>query len=172
CKAAGGVGSVAVSILSSLGYHVIASTGRSAESPYLIDLGAAEVISRDELAQPAKPLAKERWAGGVDAVGSHTLANVLSMTSYGGAVAACGLAGGMDLPASVAPFILRGVCLLGIDSVMAPKPVRMEAWRRIGTDLDLQKLASLSTTIGFDGIIDAAHDIVEGKIRGRVVVDM
>lgn len=170
--AAGGVGSVAVSILSSLGYHVIASTGRSAESSYLIDLGAAEVISRDELAQPAKPLAKECWAGGVDAVGSHTLANVLSMTSYGGAVAACGLAGGMDLPASVAPFILRGVCLLGIDSVMAPKPVRMEAWRRIGTDLDLQKLASLSTTIGFDGIIDAAHNIVEGKIRGRVVVDM
>ncbi|RWC39785.1 MAG: oxidoreductase [Mesorhizobium sp.] len=170
--AAGGVGSVAVSILSSLGYHVIASTGRSAESSYLIDLGAAEVISRDELAQPAKPLAKERWAGGVDAVGSHTLANVLSMTSYGGAVAACGLAGGMDLPASVAPFILRGVCLLGIDSVMAPKPVRMEAWRRIGTDLDLQKLASLSTTIGFDGIINAAHNIVEGKIRGRVVVDM
>ncbi|MGX9181526.1 acrylyl-CoA reductase (NADPH) [Mesorhizobium sp. BHbdii] len=170
--AAGGVGSVAVSILSSLGYHVIASTGRSAESSYLIDLGAAEVISRDEFAQPAKPLAKERWAGGVDAVGSHTLANVLSMTSYGGAVAACGLAGGMDLPASVAPFILRGVCLLGIDSVMAPKPVRMEAWRRIGTDLDLQKLASLSTTIGFDGIIDAAHNIVEGKIRGRVVVDM
>ncbi|RWP60098.1 MDR family oxidoreductase [Mesorhizobium sp.] len=170
--AAGGVGSVAVSILSSLGYHVIASTGRSGESPYLTDLGASEVISRDELAQPAKPLAKERWAGGVDAVGSHTLANVLSMTSYGGAVAACGLAGGMDLPTSVAPFILRGVCLLGIDSVMAPKTVRMEAWRRIGTDLDLQKLAKLSTTIGFDGIIDAAHDIVEGKVRGRVVVDM
>ncbi|WP_376703193.1 MDR family oxidoreductase [Mesorhizobium sp. ISC25] len=170
--AAGGVGSVAVSILSSLGYHVIASTGRAAESPYLIDLGAAEVISRDELAQPAKPLAKERWAGGVDAVGSHTLANVLSMTSYGGAVAACGLAGGMDLPASVAPFILRGVSLLGIDSVMAPKAVRIEAWRRIGTDLDHAKLASLSTSIGFDGIIGAAHDIVEGKIRGRVVVDM
>jgi acrylyl-CoA reductase (NADPH) len=170
--AAGGVGSVAVSILSSLGYHVIASTGRNAESPYLIDLGAAEVISREELSQPAKPLAKERWAGGIDAVGSHTLANVLSMTSYGGAVAACGLAGGMDLPSSVAPFILRGVSLLGIDSVMAPKAVRLEAWRRIGTDLDLQKLASLSTTIGFDGIIDAAHDIVDGKIRGRVVVDM
>ncbi|MFD2054486.1 MDR family oxidoreductase [Mesorhizobium calcicola] len=170
--AAGGVGSVAVSILSSLGYHVIASTGRNAESPYLINLGAAEVISRDELAQPSKPLAKERWAGGVDAVGSHTLANVLSMTSYGGAVAACGLAGGMDLPTSVAPFILRGVSLLGIDSVMAPKAVRLEAWRRIGTDLDLHKLASLSTTIGFDGIIDAARDIVDGKIRGRVVVDM
>ncbi|MER8397087.1 MDR family oxidoreductase [Mesorhizobium sp. M1348] len=170
--AAGGVGSVAVSILSSLGYHVIASTGRAAESPYLIDLGAAEVISRDELVQPAKPLAKERWAGGVDAVGSYTLANVLSMTSYGGAVAACGLAGGMDLPASVAPFILRGVSLLGIDSVMAPKAVRLEAWRRIGADLDHAKLASLSTSIGFDGIIGAAHDIVEGKIRGRVVVDM
>lgn len=170
--AAGGVGSVAVSILSSLGYHVIAATGRNAESPYLINLGAAEVISRDELAQPAKPLAKERWAGGVDAVGSHTLANVLSMTSYGGAVAACGLAGGMDLPTSVAPFILRGVSLLGIDSVMAPKAVRLEAWRRIGTDLDLRKLASLSTTIGFDGIIDAARDIVDGQIRGRVVVDM
>ncbi|TPK43267.1 oxidoreductase [Mesorhizobium sp. B2-5-4] len=170
--AAGGVGSVAVSILSSLGYHVIASTGRNAESPYLINLGAAEVISRDELNQPAKPLAKERWAGGIDSVGSHTLANVLSMTSYGGAVAACGLAGGMDLPSSVAPFILRGVSLLGIDSVAAPKAVRLEAWRRIGADLDVDKLASLSTTIGFDGIIGAAHDIVDGKIRGRVVVDM
>ncbi|TGR30254.1 MULTISPECIES: MDR family oxidoreductase [unclassified Mesorhizobium] len=170
--AAGGVGSVAVSILSSLGYHVVASTGRNAESPYLINLGAAEVISRDELNQPAKPLAKERWAGGIDSVGSHTLANVLSMTSYGGAVAACGLAGGMDLPSSVAPFILRGVSLLGIDSVMAPKAVRLEAWRRIGSDLDVDKLASLSTTIGFDGIIGAAHDIVDGKIRGRVVVDM
>ncbi|TPN05616.1 oxidoreductase [Mesorhizobium sp. B2-1-3] len=170
--AAGGVGSVAVSILSTLGYHVIASTGRNAESPYLIDLGAAEVISRDELSQPTKPLAKERWAGGIDSVGSHTLANVLSMTSYGGAVAACGLAGGMDLPSSVAPFILRGVSLLGIDSVMAPKPVRLEAWRRIDADLDLRKLASLSTTIGFDDIIDAARDIVDGKIRGRVVVDM
>lgn len=170
--AAGGVGSVAVSILSSLGYHVIASTGRNAESPYLINLGAAEVISRDELNQPTKPLAKERWAGGIDSVGSHTLANVLSMTSYGGAVAACGLAGGMDLPSSVAPFILRGVSLLGVDSVMAPKAVRIEAWRRIGSDLDLEKLASLSTTIGFDGIIDAARDIVDGKIRGRVVVDM
>jgi acrylyl-CoA reductase (NADPH) len=170
--AAGGVGSVAISILSSLGYHVIASTGRNAESPYLIDLGAAEVISREELSQPAKPLAKERWAGGVDSVGSHTLANVLSMTSYGGAIAACGLAGGMDLPSSVAPFILRGVSLLGIDSVMAPKPLRLEAWRRIGADLDLKKLSTLSRTIGFDGIVAAARDIVEGKVRGRVVVDM
>src|SRR5690606_38088000 len=119
--AAGGVGSVAVSILSKLGYHVVASTGRVAESPYLVDLGAAEVIPRDELTGAVKPLAKERWAGGIDTVGSTTLANVLSMTAYGGAVAACGLAGGMDLPATVAPFILRGVSLLGVDSVMAPK---------------------------------------------------
>ncbi|MCG7504978.1 MDR family oxidoreductase [Mesorhizobium retamae] len=170
--AAGGVGSVAVAILSKLGYHVIASTGRPSQETYLRDLGAAEIIARDELTGPAKPLAKERWAGGVDAVGSTTLANVLSMTAYGGAIAACGLAGGMDLPSSVAPFILRGVSLLGIDSVMAPKDVRLEAWRRIGRDLDLTKLKALSTTIGFDGIIAAATDIVDGKIRGRVVVDM
>jgi len=170
--AAGGVGSVAVAILSKLGYHVIASTGREAEKPYLTELGAAEVIARDELTGPVKPLAKERWAGGVDAVGSTTLANVLSMTAYGGAVAACGLAGGMDLPSSVAPFILRGVSLLGIDSVMAPKEVRMEAWRRIAADLDVAKLKALSTTIGFDGILDAARAIVDGKVRGRVVVDM
>lgn len=170
--AAGGVGSVAVSLLSSLGYHVVASTGRSSEAPYLTDLGAAEVISREELAQPGKPLGRERWAGGVDTVGSTTLANVLSMTAYGGAVAACGLAGGMDLPATVAPFILRGVSLLGIDSVMAPKEIRLEAWRRICTDLDHAKLAALTTTIGFDAIQQAAHDIVEGKVRGRVVVDI
>ncbi len=170
--AAGGVGSVAIAILSRLGYHVIASTGRVSESDYLIDLGATEIIPREELSGTAKPLAKERWAGGIDAVGSHTLANVLSMTSYGGAVAACGLAGGMDLPTSVAPFILRGVSLLGIDSVMAPKALRLEAWRRIATELDHQKLARLSTTIGFDDILQAGRDIVEGKIRGRVVVEM
>ena len=170
--AAGGVGSVAIAILSRLGYHVIASTGRVSETDYLIDLGATEIIPREELSGPAKPLARERWAGGIDAVGSHTLANVLSMTSYGGAVAACGLAGGMDLPTSVAPFILRGVSLLGIDSVMAPKPLRLEAWRRIATELDHQKLARLSTTIGFDDILQAGRDIVEGKIRGRVVVEM
>ncbi len=170
--AAGGVGSVAVAVLSKLGYHVIASTGRFAEHGYLKDLGAAEIIAREELSGPAKPLGKERWAGGVDAVGSHTLANVLSMTSYGGAVAACGLAQGMDLPASVAPFILRGVSLLGIDSVMAPKALRLEAWRRISTDLDHEKLAALSTVMPFDGIINAAHDIVEGKVRGRLVVEM
>ena len=170
--AAGGVGSVAIAILSKLGFHVIASTGRVSESPYLTGLGAAEIIAREELSGPAKPLARERWAGGVDAVGSHTLANVLSMTSYGGAIAACGLAGGMDLPSSVAPFILRGVSLLGIDSVMAPKEIRLEAWRRIATDLDRGKLSALTTTVGFDGIIGAARDIVDGKIRGRVVVEM
>jgi len=170
--AAGGVGSVAISLLSELGYHVIASTGRTAESDYLRQLGAAEIIPRNELSEPAKPLAKERWAAGVDSVGSHTLANVLSMTSYGGAIAACGLAGGMDLPTSVAPFILRGVSLLGIDSVMAPRDLRIAAWNRIANELDQAKLSALSRTIGFDGIIDAARDIVDGKIRGRVVVEM
>lgn len=170
--AAGGVGSVAISLLSRLGHHVIASTGRTSEADYLKELGAAEIIDRAELSGPAKPLGKERWAGGVDAVGSHTLANVLSMTSYGGAVAACGLAGGMDLPTSVAPFILRGVCLLGIDSVMAPRALRDEAWRRLAEELDHGKLAALSTTIGFEDIPAAARDIVDGKIRGRVVVEM
>lgn len=170
--AVGGVGSVAIAILAKLGYRVIASTGRVDEEGYLKDLGATEIIDRNELSGPGKPLGKERWAGGVDAVGSHTLANVLAMTSYGGAVTACGLAQGMDLPASVAPFILRGVTLIGIDSVMAPKAKRMEAWRRIATDLDIEKLEAMSSTIGFDGIFDAAELIVEGKIRGRVVVDM
>ncbi|MEP6193950.1 MAG: MDR family oxidoreductase [Nitratireductor sp.] len=170
--AAGGVGSVAVSILSRLGYHVVASTGRTSEADYLKELGAAEIIDRAELSGPARALGKERWAGGVDAVGSHTLANVLSMTSYGGAVAACGLAQGMDLPSSVAPFILRGVSLLGIDSVMAPLALREEAWRRLSDDLDRDKLSTLSTTIGFDGILEAARAIMDGGIRGRVVVDM
>jgi acrylyl-CoA reductase (NADPH) len=170
--AAGGVGSVAISLLSQRGYHVIASTGRPEESDFLTGLGAAEIISRDELSGPAKPLAKERWAGGVDAVGSHTLANLLSMASYGGAIAACGLAQGMDLPGSVAPFILRGISLLGIDSVMAPKTLRLEAWRRLAAELDHGKLAALSTTIGFDDIIDAAKAIVEGRIRGRVVAEI
>ena len=168
----GGVGTVAIAVLGKLGYEVIASTGRTEETDFLRSLGASEVIHRDELSGPAKPLNKERWAGGIDAVGSHTLANVLSMTSYGGAVAACGLAQGMDLPTSVAPFILRGVSLLGIDSVMAPLALRQEAWSRLVTDLDLDKLDALSTEIGFDGIIDAAHSIIDGKIRGRVVVDM
>jgi acrylyl-CoA reductase (NADPH) len=170
--AAGGVGSIAIALLSKLGYHVVASTGRVAESGYLRDLGAAEIIDRSELSAPGKPLGKERWAAGVDSVGSQTLANVLSMTKYGGAIAACGLAGGMDLPSSVAPFILRGVSLLGIDSVMAPRALRLEAWRRIGTDLDLGKLHALTTTIGFGDIIRVAHDILDGKVRGRVVVEM
>jgi len=170
--AAGGVGSVAVALLSRLGYRIVASTGRAAESGYLRELGAAEIISRDELAGPARPLGKERWAGGIDVVGSHTLANLLSMTSYGGAIAACGLAGGMDLPGSVAPFILRAVALLGVDSVMAPRQARLEAWQRLARDLDPAKLAAMTTTIGFDGIIAAASDIVEGRIRGRVVVEM
>lgn len=168
----GGVGTVAIAVLGKLGYEVIASTGRTEEADFLKSLGASEVIHRDELSGPAKPLAKERWAGAVDAVGSHTLANVLSMTSYGGAVTACGLAQGMDLPTSVAPFILRGVSLLGIDSVMAPLALRQEAWSRLVSDLDLDKLEALSSEIGFDGIIDAAHQIIDGKIRGRVVVDM
>lgn len=170
--AAGGVGSVAVAILSKLGFHVIASTGRISEEAYLKDLGAAEIISRDELSEPGRPLGKERWAAGVDAVGSHTLANVLAMTSYGGAVAACGLAQGAELPASVMPFILRGVSLLGVDSVMAPKELRLEAWKRISTDLDLNKLETLSVKIGFDDVVGAAQDIMAGKIRGRVVVEM
>ncbi|MCR4267361.1 MDR family oxidoreductase [Nitratireductor sp. ZSWI3] len=170
--AAGGVGSVAVALLAGLGHHVIASTGRPEEAGYLRELGAAEIIGRDELSGPARPLGKERWAGGVDAVGSHTLANVLSMTSYGGAVAACGLAQGMDLPSSVAPFILRGVSLLGVDSVMAPKALRLEAWRRIATELDHAKLAAISNVVPFKEVIAAARDIIDGKIRGRVVVEM
>ncbi len=170
--AAGGVGSVAISLLSKLGYHVIASTGRASEEGYLKELGAAEIIDRNELSEPGRALGKERWAGAVDAVGSHTLANLLAQTKYGGAVAACGLAQGFDLPATVMPFILRGVSLLGVDSVNAPKEIRLEAWKRLATDLDLEKLANLSTMIGFDDIIGAAHDIIDGKIRGRVVVDM
>jgi acrylyl-CoA reductase (NADPH) len=170
--ASGGVGSVAISILSKLGYHVIASTGRSSEADYLKGLGAAEIIDRAELSEPGRPLGKERWAAAVDSVGSHTLANLLAQTQYGGAVAACGLAQGFDLPTTVMPFILRGVSLLGVDSVMAPKALREEAWARIATDLDAAKLASLSKTIGFDDIIESAHAILDGKIRGRVVVDM
>lgn len=168
----GGVGSVAISILSKLGYHVIASTGRVDESDFLKKLGASEIIDRAELSEAGRPLGKERWAGGVDAVGSHTLANLLAQTNYGGAVAACGLAQGFDLPATVMPFILRGVALLGVDSVMASKELRKEAWSRIATDLDMSKLAALTTEIGFDDIIQTATDIVDGKVRGRVIVDM
>ena len=168
--AAGGVGSVAVALLAKLGYAVVASTGRPEEAAYLKGLGATEVIERKELAGPPRPLAKERWAGGVDAVGSTTLANVLSMTRYGGAVAACGLAGGMDLPGSVAPFILRGVSLIGIDSVMCPLPLRQQAWRRLETDLDRSKIAAMVSEIGLGDVIDAGRRIVEGKVRGRIVV--
>ena len=168
--ASGGVGSVAVTLLAGLGYHVVASTGRPQETPWLRDLGAAEVIDRAELTATPRPLAKERWAGGIDAVGSVTLANVLSMTRYGGAVAACGLAGGMDLPASVAPFILRGVALLGIDSVMCPQKTRREAWRRLGTGLDRQKLAQISGEIDLSGVIEAGRRILDGQVRGRLVV--
>ena len=168
--AAGGVGSVATAVLSKLGYHVIASTGRMSEAGYLRDLGAAEVIDRAELSGPAKPLAKERWAGGIDSVGSTTLANLLSMTKYGGAVAACGLAGGMDLPSSVAPFILRGVCLLGIDSVMCPIELRRTAWSRLASDLDRTKLAEITHEIGLGEVIGAGARILAGQVRGRIVV--
>ena len=168
--AAGGVGSVAVALLAKLGYAVTASTGRPAEADYLKGLGAAEIIERKELAGPPRPLARERWAGGIDAVGSTTLANVLSMTRYGGTVAACGLAGGMDLPATVAPFILRGVSLVGIDSVMCPLPLRQQAWQRLETDLDRGKIAAMTSEIGLDGVIEAGRRIVEGQVRGRIVV--
>jgi acrylyl-CoA reductase (NADPH) len=168
--AAGGVGSVATAILLKLGYHVIASTGRTSESDYLKSLGAAEVIDRSELSGPAKPLAKERWAGGVDSVGSTTLANVLSMTKYRGAVAACGLAAGMDLPTSVAPFILRGVCLLGIDSVMCPLELREVAWKRLAIDLESGKLTEITHEIGLSDVIDAGARILSGQVRGRIVV--
>jgi acrylyl-CoA reductase (NADPH) len=170
--AAGGVGSVAVTVLAKLGYRVIASTGRPEEEPYLKSLGAAEIIPRAELASDPRPLAKERWAGGVDSVGSKTLANVIAATSYGGAVAACGLAGGMDLPASVAPFILRGVSLLGIDSVQMPMPRRRKAWERLARDLDVKKLAAMTRTIGLGDVRQAADDILAGKVRGRLVVEI
>ncbi|MCP3381072.1 oxidoreductase [Bradyrhizobium sp. CCGUVB4N] len=168
--AAGGVGSVATAVLSKLGYHVIASTGRASEADYLKSLGAAEVIDRNELSAPAKPLAKERWAGGVDSVGSTTLANLLSMTKYGGAIAACGLAAGMDLPSSVAPFILRGVCLLGIDSVMCPIEPRKAAWQRLASDLDRSKLSEITTEISLAEVPEWGAKILAGQVRGRIVV--
>jgi acrylyl-CoA reductase (NADPH) len=168
--AAGGVGSVAIAILSKRGFQVTAATGRIAETDYLRHLGASEIIERKELAGTPRPLAKERWAGGVDSVGSTTLANVLSMTRYGGAVAACGLAGGMDLPGSVAPFILRGVSLLGIDSVMHPRAGRELAWQRLAADLDSAKLAEMTNEIGLGEVIDAGRKIIEGQVRGRLVV--
>lgn len=168
--AAGGVGSVATAVLSKLGYHVIASTGRASEADYLKEIGAAEVIDRNELSGAAKPIAKERWAGGVDSVGSTTLANLLSMTKYGGAIAACGLAAGMDLPSSVAPFILRGVCLLGIDSVMCPIEPRKAAWQRLASDLDRTKLSEITHEISLDEVPDWGAKILAGQVRGRIVV--
>jgi acrylyl-CoA reductase (NADPH) len=168
--AAGGVGSVAVTLLAKLGFAVVASTGRPAEADYLKSLGAREIIERKELAGASKPLGPERWAGGIDTVGSSTLANVLSMTRYGGAIAACGLAGGMDLPATVAPFILRGVSLIGIDSVMCPMERRREAWKRLASDIDAGKLATMTSEIDLAGVMDAGRRIVEGAVRGRIVV--
>ncbi len=168
----GGVGSVAVAVLAGLGYTVVASTGRPDEADYLKALGATEILDRAQFAAPGKPLARERWAGAVDTVGSHTLANVCASTRYRGTVAVCGLAQGMDLPATVAPFILRGVTLVGIDSVMAPREERIEAWRRLARDLDPAKLALMTREIGLGETIDTAAALLEGKVRGRVVVDV
>jgi acrylyl-CoA reductase (NADPH) len=168
--AAGGVGSVAIAILAKQGFQVIASTGRARESDYLKSLGAAEIIDRAELSGPAKPLGKERWIAGVDSAGSHTLANLLSMTKYGGAIAACGLAQGLDLQASVAPFILRGISLLGIDSVYCPQPIRREAWRRLAADLDRSKLAVMTSEISLANVASVGPEILAGKVRGRTLV--
>jgi acrylyl-CoA reductase (NADPH) len=168
--AAGGVGSVAIAILAQRGFTIHAVTGRSQETDYLKGLGATEIVDRKELTGPAKPLAKERWAGAIDAVGSNTLANLLSMIRYGGAVAACGLAGGMELPGSVAPFILRGVCLYGIDSVMCPIERRREAWKRLETGLERQKLATMTREIGLSDVFGVAPEILSGQVRGRIVV--
>ncbi|WP_243372351.1 MDR family oxidoreductase [Microvirga solisilvae] len=168
--AVGGVGSVAVTLLARAGWHVIASTGRPEEADYLKGLGAAEILDRSELTGAVRPLGKERWAAGVDTVGSVPLANVIAMTKYGGAIAACGLAAGMDLPSTVAPFILRNVALLGVDSVMAPKALRIEAWNRLAHELDHGKLAAMTSTIPLAEVMEAGRKIVEGQIKGRVVV--
>ena len=168
----GGVGSVAIALLAKLGYTVVASTGRVSEEAHLKSLGASAVIDRNELSAPGKPIGKERWAGVVDTVGSHTLANACATTKYRGAVAACGLAGGMDFPATVAPFILRGVTLYGIDSVMAPLAVRQEAWARLARDLDPSRLDAITREIGIADVLQVAAELLEGKVRGRVVVDV
>lgn len=170
--AAGGVGSVAIALLAKRGYRVIASTGRASEEAYLKNLGAAEIIDRNELSEKGRPVGKERWVGAVDAVGSHTLANVLAQTKYGGAVAACGLAQGGDLPGSVYPFILRGVSLLGIDSVMAPRPVREAAWALLASDLDTAKLDAMTREVSLDEAPTVAAEILKGQVRGRVVVNV
>jgi acrylyl-CoA reductase (NADPH) len=167
--AAGGVGSVAVALLAGAGHEVIASTGRPEETDYLRRLGATEIIDRGDLSGPARPLAKERWGAAVDCVGSHTLANVLAGTRYGGTVAACGLAQGMDLPSSVAPFILRGVTLAGVDSVMAPREVRLEAWSRLASDLDVATLAEVTSVRSLEEAPGLAEQMLEGQVRGRVV---
>ncbi|TFZ00522.1 oxidoreductase [Ramlibacter henchirensis] len=168
--ATGGVGSIAVALLSKLGHRVAAATGKASEHGFLRDLGAATVIDRAELAAPGKPLQKERWAAVVDAVGSHTLANACAQTRYGGAVAACGLAQGMDFPATVAPFILRGLSLLGVDSVMAPMPLREQAWTRLASDLDPARLEAITTEITLDQAIEHAQRLMAGQVRGRLVV--
>ncbi|MCQ2993022.1 oxidoreductase [Pseudomonas syringae] len=168
----GGVGSFAVAILSRLGYRVVASTGRLNETAYLEQLGAAEVIDRKTLSGPGRPLSKERWAGAIDSIGSHTLANICAATRYRGTVAACGLAQGMDFPASVAPFILRGITLAGIDSVTRPRADRIAAWERLATDLDLSLLSLISREIGLSEVINIAPKLLAGEVRGRVVVDV
>ncbi len=170
--ASGGVGSIAVAVLAKLGHHVIAATGRPEEEAFLKSLGAAEIIDRAELSGPAKALAKERWAGAIDVAGSHTLANVLSMTKYGGCVASTGLAQGMDLPGSVAPFILRGITLAGVDSVMCPKPKREIAWARLALDLDPATLDRLTVTRSWDDVQQIAADLMAGKVRGRIVIEV
>jgi acrylyl-CoA reductase (NADPH) len=169
--AAGGVGSVAVAVLAKLGFRVAAVTGRPAETDFLKHLGAAEVLERSLFASPGKPLGKERWAGAIDVVGSHTLVNVCASMRYRGVVAACGLAGGLDFPATVAPFILRGVTLAGVDSVMCPRADRLAAWRRLDQDLDMDKLEFLTEEIGLSQVVDRAAGFLEGRIRGRIVVD-
>jgi acrylyl-CoA reductase (NADPH) len=168
--ATGGVGSVATALLAKLGHRVTAATGKAQESDYLMRLGAAAVIDRSELSAPGKPLQKERWAAVIDAVGSHTLANALAQTRYGGVVAACGLAQGSDLPSSVMPFILRGVTLAGVDSVMAPLALRRQAWSRLAADLDPAKLETITQTIALDAAVEHAQLLMQGKLRGRVVV--
>jgi acrylyl-CoA reductase (NADPH) len=170
--AAGGVGSVAIALLAATGWRVVASTGRAEEADYLRGLGASEIIDRAELSSPGKPLGKERWAAAIDSVGSHTLANVLAGLNREGAVAACGLAQGMDLPMTVAPFILRGAQLIGVDSVQCPMGRRLEAWTRLARDLDRKKLADMTKTIPFERVMEAGSEILAGKVRGRVVVEI
>lgn len=170
--ASGGVGSVAIALLARAGFNIVASTGKASEGDYLKSLGASQVMDRSELSQPGKPLQKERWAAVVDSVGSHTLVNACAQTRYRGLIAACGLAQGMDFPASVAPFILRGISLLGIDSVMAPRELREPAWNRLARDLEPTALERISKVIGLGEVVAAAQDIVAGKVRGRIVVDV